>query len=162
MSFHLVLRLASVVMLLGACALAQTSGKQPAAGGRFINPDGLSKPTGYTHVVIANPGKLVYISGQVALNQKGEVVGKDDLRAQVTQVMENLKTALAAAGATPQDLIKVNYFVVNLKPEQLPIIREVRNKYFSADHPPASTLVGVTALAREDFLIEIEGVAIVK
>ena len=127
-----------------------------------MNPDGLSKPTGYTHVVVANPGKLVYISGQVALNQKGEVVGKGDLRAQVTQVMENLKTALAAAGATPQDLIKINYFVVNLKQDQLPIIREVRNQYFSADHPPASTLVGVTALAREEFLIEIEGVAVVK
>ena len=129
---------------------------------QFLNPAGLSKPTGYTHVVVAQPGKLVYISGQVALNAAGEVVGKGDLRAQVTQVMENLKTALAAAGATPENIIKVNYYVVNLKQDQLPVIREVRNKYFSAEHPPASTLVGVTALAREEFLIEIEAVAAVK
>jgi enamine deaminase RidA (YjgF/YER057c/UK114 family) len=76
--------------------------------------------------------------------------------------MENLKTALAAAGATPEDIIKVNYFVVNFKPEQLPVIREVRSKYFSAERGPASTLVGVTALAREEFMVEIEAVAAVK
>lgn len=113
-------------------------------------------------MVVAQPGKLLYISGQVALSAKGEVVGKGDLRAQVTQVMENLKTALAAAGSAPQDIVKVNYYVLNLKPDHLPIIREVRNQYFSAEHPPASTLVGVTALAREDFLIEIEAVAALK
>jgi enamine deaminase RidA (YjgF/YER057c/UK114 family) len=129
---------------------------------RFINPEGLSKPPGYTHVVIAQPGKLVYIAGQVAWNASGEIVGKGDLHAQVTQALENLKTALAAAGATTEDLIKVNYYVVNLKPDHLPIIREARSKYFSAEHPPASTLVGVTALAREDFLIEIEAVAAIK
>jgi len=61
-----------------------------------------------------------------------------------------------------EDLIKVNYYVVNLRPDQLPIIREVRTKYFSAERPPASTLVGVTALAREDFMIEIEAVAVLK
>jgi enamine deaminase RidA (YjgF/YER057c/UK114 family) len=111
---------------------------------------------------VAQPGRLIYVSGQVALNSAGEVVGKGDLRAQVTQVMENLKTALAAAGATPENIIKVNYYVVNLKPDQLPVIREVRGKYFSAEHPPASTLIGVTALAREEFMIEIEAVATVK
>jgi enamine deaminase RidA (YjgF/YER057c/UK114 family) len=129
---------------------------------QFVNPAGLNKPAGYTHVVVAQPGKLVYISGQVAWNSSGEIVGKGDLRAQVTQALENLKTALAAAGATTEDLIKVNYYVVNLKPEQVPVIREVRTKYFSGEHPPASTLVGVTALAREDFLIEIEAVAVIK
>jgi enamine deaminase RidA (YjgF/YER057c/UK114 family) len=77
----------------------------------------------------------------------------------VTQVMENLKTALAAAGASLRDVVKLNYYVVNLNPEKLSTIREVRNKYISAEHPPASTLVGVTALAREEFLIEVEVVA---
>jgi 2-iminobutanoate/2-iminopropanoate deaminase len=105
---------------------------------------------------------LVYVSGQVAWDTNGEIVGKGDLRVQVTKALENLKIALAAAGATTEDLIKVNYYVVNLKPDQVPIIREVRTKYFSAEHPPASTLVGVTALAREDFLIEIEAVAVLK
>jgi enamine deaminase RidA (YjgF/YER057c/UK114 family) len=147
---------------LGPAQAAQRTKQATATQTQYLNPEGISKPTGYTHVVVAQPGKLAYVSGQVALNAKGEVVGKGDLRAQVTQVMENLKTALAAAGATPDDLIKVNYYVVNLKPEQLPIIREVRAKYFSAEHPPASTLVGVTALAREEFMIEIEAVAAVK
>jgi enamine deaminase RidA (YjgF/YER057c/UK114 family) len=107
-------------------------------------------------------GKLVYISGQVAWDAKGEIVGKGNFRVQVTKALENLKIALTAAGATMEDLIKVNYYVVNLKPDQVPIIREVRSKYFFAEHPPASTLVGVTALAREDFMIEIEAIAVVK
>jgi len=143
-------------------AQANTAKETAPAQTQFLNPSGLSKPNGYTHVVVAQPGKLIYVSGQVALNAAGDVVGKGDLRAQVTQVMENLKTALAAAGATPENIIKVNYYVVNLKPDQLPVIREVRGKYFSAEHPPASTLIGVTALAREEFLIEIEAVAAIK
>jgi enamine deaminase RidA (YjgF/YER057c/UK114 family) len=93
------------------------------------------------------------------VNVNGEVVGKGDLRAQATQAMENLKTALAAAGATMERIIKVNSYVVNLKQDQVPIIREVRSKYFSGEHPPASTLIGVTSLAREEFMIEIEAVA---
>lgn len=60
--------------------------------------------------------------------------------------MENIRTGLAAADATLEDVVKLNYYVVNLKPNQLPVIREVRSKYFSAEHPPASTLIGVTAL----------------
>src|SRR5215831_12555238 len=158
-------RITFTIALLAPLAPAQTATtakESTTMQTQFLNPSGLSKPTGYTHVVVAQPGKLIYISGQIALNGAGEVVGKGDLRAQITQVMENLKIALAAAGATPDNIIKVNYYVVNLKPDQLPVIREVRNKYFSADHPPASTLVGVTALAREEFLIEIEAVAAVK
>jgi 2-iminobutanoate/2-iminopropanoate deaminase len=98
----------------------------------------------------------------VAWDNKGEIVGKGDFRVQVTKAFDNLKIALTAAGATMEDLIKVNYYVVNLKPDQVPIIREVRSKYLSAEHPPASTLVGVTALVREDSMIEIEAVAVVK
>ena len=139
---------------------AQAAKEQPKAQPpQFLNPAGLSKPNGYTHVVIIQPDRLIYVSGQVALNPAGEIVGKSDLRAQVTQVMENLKTALAAAGASFQDVVKLNYYVVNLNPEKLAVIREVRNKYISTEHPPASTLVGVTALAREEFLIEVEVVA---
>jgi len=147
---------------LARAQAGQTTKEQTKPLPQFLNPAGLSKPNGYTHVVIVQPGTLVYVSGQVALNVGGEVVGKNDLRAQVTQVMENLKTALAAAGASLQDVVKLNYYVVNLNPEKLSTIREVRNKYISAEHPPASTLVGVTALAREEFLIEVEVVAALK
>ena len=131
-----------------------------AAQTQFINPDGISKPTGYTHVVIAKPGKIVYISGQVANDKSGKVVSSD-LKAQATQVFENLKAALAAAGASFDDVVKVNYYVKNLKTDMLPVIREVRNGYINKDHPPASTLVGVTALANDDYLLEVEAVAVV-
>jgi 2-iminobutanoate/2-iminopropanoate deaminase len=155
--------LTGIIVLMAPLAAAQVERtSKETTKMQFLNPKGLSKPIGYTQVVVAQAAKLVYLSGQVPLNAGGEVVGKGDLRAQVTQVMVNLKTALAAAGATMRDLIKVNYYVVNLKPDQVPIIREVRSKYFSAEHPPAGTLIGVTALVREEYMIEIEAVAAVK
>ena len=160
--FHSLL-LAGVIVLLAQFASAQTqrSSKQ-TSGLQFLNPEGLSKPKGFTQVVVAQPTKVIYVSGQVPLNAKGELVAKGDFRGQVTQVMENLKTALAAAGATMQDVIKANYYVVNLKPEQVAVIREVRSKYFSEDHPPAGTLVGVTALVQEGYMLEIEAEAAIK
>jgi enamine deaminase RidA (YjgF/YER057c/UK114 family) len=155
--------LAGFIALMAQLALAQV---EPTSNGttkiQFLNPKGLSKPMGYTQVVAAQTGKLVYVSGQVPLNAKGEVVGKGDFRAQVIQVMDNLNTALAAAGATMKDVLKVNYYVVNLKPEQVAVIREVRGKYFSAEHPPAGTLVGVTSLVQEGYMLEIEAEAAVK
>jgi 2-iminobutanoate/2-iminopropanoate deaminase len=155
--------LTGIIVLMTQLAAAQVERiSKETTKIQFLNPPGLSKPMGYTQVVVGQAGKLVYVSGQVPLNASGEVVGKGDLRAQVTQVMDNLKTALTAAGATMKDLIKVNYYVVNLKPDQVPVIREVRSKYFSAEHPPAGTLIGVTALVREDYMIEIEAVAAVK
>lgn len=153
------LLLAAIIVFPGKLGAAQSKSSTHT---KFLNPRELNKPAGYTHVVIAEPGKLVYVSGQVAWDATGQIVGKGDFRAQVTKALENLKVALAAGGATMEDLIKVNYYVVNLKPDQVSVIREVRRKYFSTEHPPASTLVGVTALAREDFLIEIEAVAAVK
>ena len=155
--------LAGIIALMAQFAAAQVeSTPKDTTKIQFLNPKGLSKPMGYTQVVTAQPGKLVYVSGQVPLNAKGEVVGKGDFRAQVAQVMDNLNTALAAAGATMKDVVKVNYYVVNLKPEQVAVIREVRSKYFSAEHPPAGTLVGVTSLVQEGYMLEIEAVAAVK
>jgi len=129
---------------------------------QFINPSTIATPRGYTHVVTAS-GKMVFISGQVAFNVKGELVGKGDLRAQTTQVYENLKNALAAVGATTADVVKLNTYVVDFKPADLAAIREVRGQYFPhAEQMPASTLVGVQALAFEGLLIEVEAVAIVR
>ena len=122
-----------------------------------LNPPGLMKPTGYTHVVTATGGKHVFVSGQVSLDAEGNVVGKGDLRAQAKQVYLNLRAALAGAGASPKDIVKVTTFVVNYRPDALPALREERAAFFGAEGPlPASTLLGVQALAREDFLIEIE------
>jgi 2-iminobutanoate/2-iminopropanoate deaminase len=160
--FRSVMLLGIIVLLtqLGAAQAEHPSKENTKT--QFLNPKGLSKPNGYTQVVVAPSSKLVYVAGQVAVNASGDVVGKGDLLAQATQAMENLKTALAAAGATMKDIVKANYYVVNLKQDQVPIIREVRAKYLSAEHPPASTLVGVTALARDEYMIEIEVVAAVQ
>ena len=127
----------------------------------FINPPGLAAPRGYTHVVTAEGGKMIFVSGQVAVDAKGEVVGKGDLGAQAKQAYQNLKTALAAGGATPANVVKMTTYVVNFKPEDLPAIREGRGQIFAPEKPPASTLVGVAALAQKDFLIEVEALAMV-
>jgi enamine deaminase RidA (YjgF/YER057c/UK114 family) len=128
----------------------------------FIQPPGLSTPGGYTHVVTAHGGKMVFIAGQVALDASARLVGEGDLRAQAQQVFENLKTALAAAGASFEDVVKITIFVVNYKPADRAVIVEVRDRFVSKEHPPASTLVGVQSLARPEFMIEIEAIAIVE
>src|SRR5215213_10752561 len=99
---------------------------------QFLNPPALNTPSGFTHVVTATGAKTIYVSGQVSVNAKAEVVGKGDFRAQVERTFENLKTALAAAGATFKDVVKVTYFVVGLKPEHVPVVRETRAKHLDA------------------------------
>lgn len=105
---------------------------------------------------------MVFVAGQIALDKDGKVVGEGDLRLQTVQVLQNVKAALEAAGATFSDVVKMNTYVVNLKPEDLPVIREVRSTYLPSSDPPASTLVGVTALAMPGLLIEVEVVAVVE
>jgi len=122
------------------------------------NPPELSKPTGYTHVVEATGGKTVYISGQIALDKDGKVVGQGDMKAQAEQVFRNLQAALATAGATFKDVVKMNTYMTDLS--QLQVVRDVRARYFG-DVAPASTLVQVVHLARPEFLIEIEVIAVV-
>src|SRR5262249_30545001 len=144
--------LLTVLYALCVCvpALAQT---------QFLKPEGIAPANGYTHVVVTSPGKLVFIAGQVARDKQGNLVGKGDLRAQTVQVFENLKTALAAAGATFNDVVKINWYVRDYKPESVTVLREVRGMYVNKDNPPASTLIGVASLAQEDYLIEVEAVA---
>lgn len=126
-----------------------------------LNPQGLSQPRGYSHVVTTRGGKTVYVAGQVSLDEKGELVGKGDLKAQAQRVFENLRTALRAAGADLDDVVKLNTYVVNYRPAMLDTLRGVRSAFMGDVAVPASTLVGVQALAREGFLIEIEAIAVV-
>ena len=127
---------------------------------RHINPKGIPKSPAYTQVVAAKPGTVLWISGQVAQNSKGEVVGKGDLKAQLGQVWENVKLSLAGGGATFQDVVKITTYIVNFNPSMLADIREARSKFIGGE-PPASTLVGVQALASEAWLVEIEVMAVV-
>ncbi len=124
----------------------------------YTNPPTLSAPTGYTHVVQVHRGRTVYIAGQVAFDKSGNIVGKGDFAAQATQVFENLKLALAAAGATFDNLVKVTTFVTDLS--QIQALREIRAKYYGKN-APASTLVQITQLASPAFMIEIEAIAVV-
>ncbi len=136
-------------------------GLMSAQGGAVIeriNPQGLSAPTSYSHVVTTRGGKTVYIAGQIALDAGGQLVGKGDLAAQTRQVFENLSIALTAAGATFDHVVKTNYYLRDAS--QVAVVREVRSKYFTKELP-ASTLIEVPRLAQPDFLIEIEMVAVV-
>ncbi|HEY7781574.1 MAG TPA: RidA family protein [Ktedonobacterales bacterium] len=126
---------------------------------RHINPATLPTSSGYTQVVTATGGTTVYISGQVALAPDGALVGADDLDAQAVQVFENLRAALAAVGATFEHVVKLTIFVLDAS--RAPIVRAVRDRYINTQAPPASTAVEVRRLFREDFLIEVEAVAVV-
>ena len=128
----------------------------------FLNPAGMPVLPGFSQVVTATEGKIVFISGQVAFNENNELVGKDDLRAQAVQTFENVKKALAAVGGTFEDVLKTNIYIVDYKTDMIGLIREVRSQYLPQDKPPASTLIGVQALALEGLLIEVEAIAMVK
>lgn len=139
-----------VFTLLPAIAFAQV---------KRTNPPTLSTPTGYTHVVeVTGPVKTVYISGQIALDAKGQLIGPGDMKAQAEQVFKNLQAALASAGATFKDVVKMNTYVTDM--DKAPAVREVRAKYFT-DTTPASTLVQVVRLARPEFMLEVEVIAAV-
>ena len=125
---------------------------------RFTNPPELSRPPGYTHVVEARPGRIVWVAGQVALDAEGALVGAGDVRAQTERVFENLRIALAAAGATFDDVVKLNWYATNV--DEPAAFREVRDRYVNGERPPASTFVKVARLAREEFLVEVECVAV--
>ena len=123
------------------------------------NPPALSAPTGYTHVVeVTGPNRTIYISGQIAFDKDGKVVGAGDMKAQAEQVFKNLETALAAAGAKFSDVVKMNSYITDMSKVQA--VRDVRAIYFK-DATPASTFVEVKGLVRPELLLEIEVVAVV-
>jgi reactive intermediate/imine deaminase len=129
---------------------------------KFINPKDLPVSPAYSQAVSVTGGQTIYISGQIPLNSKGELVGKGDLRAQTQQVFENMKIVLAASGASFSDVVKISYFIKNFKSSDLGIIREVRSQYLPKESPlPASSLIGVESLFRDDVLIEVEAIAVV-
>jgi len=100
---------------------------------QFINPPTLPAPPGYTQVVKVSGGRTIYIAGQIALDRSGQVVGRCDFRAQAEQVFENLRAALAAAGADFTHVVKLNYYLVDVT--QLPNLREVRDRYVNTQFP---------------------------
>lgn len=127
----------------------------------FINPDGLYEPAAYTHVISATGDKVVFISGQIAFNRAGELVGAGDFGAQARQVYKNLQIAVQSVGGTITDIVKTTTFIPNYDAQiHRPLLGEARREIFG-DHKPGSTLVGIQALAFPELLIEIEAVAII-
>lgn len=125
------------------------------------HPKGLLQNPAFSQVVVASGARTVYTAGQVAIDEQGALVGAGDLAAQTTQVMHNVGLALAAAGATFADVVKITTYVVNYKPEHRMIVGEARAPFFANMTPPASTLVGVAALALPEWLVEIEAIAVI-
>lgn len=125
------------------------------------SPPTLPPAPGYSQIVEVTGGRTVYIAGQVALSTDGQVIGPGDLETQARHVFTNLVTALAEVGATPSDLVKIGIYVVDHQPDKLATIRRVRDETLQADPPPASTLIGVQSLALPDYLVEVDGIAVV-
>jgi reactive intermediate/imine deaminase len=142
--------LPALFMLMPVLAVAQV---------KRTNPPTLSAPTGYTHIVeVTGPNKTIYISGQIAYDKDGKLVGAGDMQAQAEQVFKNLEAALAAAGAKFSDVVKMNSYITDMS--RIQAVRDVRARYFK-DSLPASTFVQVAGLVRPELLLEIEVVAVV-
>ena len=137
-------------------ALAQA---QPPSNLRFANPPGMSKPPSYSHVVeVTGPGRTVYLAGQTGIDANGKVV--EGMRAQTTQVLENIKTALAFAGGGFEHVVKITSYLVDLERDGA-TFREVRGSYFPNKAAlPASTLLQVSRFANPAYLVEIDVVAV--
>ena len=139
---------------LATPALAQT-GRKP--GVRYVQPDTMAAAPTYTHVVeITGPGRLIYTSGERGSDKDGKMAA--DIRSQSIQAMENIKAALAAVGATFDNVVKLNVYMLDLRAHHR-IFSEVKQQYINMKSPPASTTVQVPLLTRDGVLVEVEAVA---
>lgn len=125
---------------------------------RIPAPDGVAPAAAYSHVVLGT-GRFVAVSGQLALDEDGKLVGAGDPAAQARQVFENLRRCLAAAGTTFDDVVKLTFFVTDMA--HMPAVRAARDAHIPADRLPAASAVQVAALVRPEFLMEIEAYAVV-
>ena len=125
-----------------------------------LNPDAVAVPLKpyYSNCVRSDAGPLLWISGQVALNKSGNLVGAGDLRTQAVQVLENIKDILADSNAAMDDIVKVTVYVTDIR--AFNDIADIRERYFPKDGP-SSVICEVSALAWPEFMIEIEAVAVV-
>jgi enamine deaminase RidA (YjgF/YER057c/UK114 family) len=150
-----------IVLVVLALSALTTSARADDSDVQYLRPPGLFASPMFSQVTTVVRGKLVFVSGQVSWDDQGKVVHAGDLRAQTRQTFENVKTALAAAGATFDNVLKFTIYVVNLDRAKWKIVGEERAKYINPERAPASTMVGVPGLVLEDLLIEIEAIAAV-
>jgi enamine deaminase RidA (YjgF/YER057c/UK114 family) len=128
---------------------------------KFLNPKTMAPPPGYTYVVdTTGPARTIYIAGQLGLDTENRLVGAPgDFAAQAEQAFVNLKLALASVGATFNDVVKINNYLVDMT--HMPLYREARDRHVNVKSPPASTTIAISQLARPGALFEIEAVAVV-
>lgn len=144
-------------LFLTLAAFAQT---QPATV-RLINPSSVAAPKGYSHAAVIDLGncKMIILSGQVPLDRQGNLVGKGDLAQQTEQVFRNIKSIVEELGGSMDNIVKLGYFITDVT--QIQAVRAVRDTFINTKNPPASTLVQVSKLFRDDVSIEVEATAII-
>ena len=127
-----------------------------------LNPDSLfnSVQYGFSQIVVAQGSRTVYFSGQVAWDENQNIVGENDLRAQVWQSLRNVETAVSTAGATLNDIAALRIYIVQDWMDKTAPVSEGLKQFFP-ESPPTATWIGVQSLARPEFLIEIEGTAVI-
>jgi 2-iminobutanoate/2-iminopropanoate deaminase len=143
------------------CSSSVCFAQQDGQGVAFINPSSVNVPKGYSQAVAIDMGKntMLILSGQVALNKDGKLIGQGDLSQQIQQVFSNIKSIVESAGGTMDNVVKLNYYMLDVS--QVQVLRDIRDKFINIDHPPAGTLVQVSKLFRDDILIEIEATAVI-
>lgn len=150
----------TAILLLGALLVSlSANGEEQKSAMKAFNPSSMPATNGYSHAIEVVGGRTLYVSGQIALDASGHIVGAGDVKAQTRQVLENMKTVLHAAGATLDDVVKITVYMTDVT--QVAGFREVRDIYFTKT-PPASTLLEIKRLVRPELLIEIDAVAAVK
>jgi enamine deaminase RidA (YjgF/YER057c/UK114 family) len=131
---------------------------------KYINPPELfpSQQYGFSQIVTSQGGSTVYLSGQVAWDEKQQIVSASDLRGQIWQTFKNIESAMHAAGGNLSDIVSMRIYIVEEKLDEDHLISEALKQFFDADQEPAATWIGVRALSNKDFLIEIEAVAVIE
>lgn len=128
----------------------------------YLNPPELfpSQQYGFSQIVSTQGGKTVYFSGQVAWDEKRQIVGINDFAKQTQQSFKNLKTAVELAGGTMSDIVSLRIYIVAQCLSESSAVSKSLHEFFPEDALPSSTWIGVVALANPDFLIEIEAIAV--
>ena len=128
----------------------------------YVNPDSIfpSVQHGFSQVVVASGRKMVFTSGQTAWDAQKKIVGERNLLEQARQALRNVQAAIEATGGTLKDIASLRIYIVNYEPENAQAISIALREFFPSTNPPASTWIGVSALAVPEFLIEIEATAV--
>ena len=130
----------------------------------YLNPKELfpSLPYGFSQIITSSGGKMVFLSGQVGWNERQQMIGPHDLRAQTWQTFRNIETAIKMAGGTLTDIVSMRIYIVEEKLEESHHIQEALKEFFPQDRAPTTTWIGVRALANKEFLIEIEATGVIE